>query len=189
VSGGDFIGGEKAASLQSFQKQEAGTMKPGLHSPHRPTDSLGNLLVILPVFVKQHEHFAVFHSQIIDSGPNLGSQLNGIIRRAVVGRFVEVIREFGASRTATDPCPAAVHGDTQHPRPQRAFAIPPRQTAEHAEEDFLCHVLGVVTVGKQSLADGEDVRLETLDQLPASSRVVGQATADERGVGGHDDLS
>jgi hypothetical protein len=41
-------------------------------------------------------------------------------------------------------------------------------------------------VGEKSLADRKDVALVLLDQLAASSRVTGEAAANERGVGGHD---
>ena len=53
------------------------------------------------------------------------------------------------------------------------------------EEHLLRHVLGIVAVGQEAVADREHVALEPLDQLPAGSRVAGEAAADERGVGGH----
>jgi hypothetical protein len=43
-----------------------------------------------------------------------------------------------------------------------------------------------VTVGEQSLADREHIRLQPLDQLAARSRVAGEAASNERGVVGHD---
>ena len=122
--------------------------------------------------MEQHEHFAVFVAKGIDRVANLAGHLRGIVGWASVGGFVEVVGQLRRPPASSHPCAATVHRDTENPRAQRAATIPPVQTAEDAEEDFLRHVFGVVQVCEQPRQTARHA-LEPFDQLAAVGRRSG----------------
>jgi hypothetical protein len=139
----------------------------------------------LAVFVEQDKYLAIFGAKRIDRGVDLVYQLSGVVRRPAIGDFVQVIGNVRPLASAANPCPASVHRDTEHPRPQGSGVIPSGQTAEDAQEHFLRHILGVVSVGEQPTAHSQDIGLKLLDQFARRRLVTAQTPVYERGIGGH----
>src|SRR5579872_6073196 len=77
---GFLIRGDHAALLEPVQDLQAGAMQPGLDGADRTFERLGDLLIRLPLLVKQYENCAVLDAQLGDSVLNFREQLIRIIR-------------------------------------------------------------------------------------------------------------
>jgi hypothetical protein len=99
-------------------------VKPRLHGPDRPVDDLRDLLVALAPFVEQNEDLAIISAERIYRGADLGPQFNRIIGRALIGGFVQVVRELWPLCTSNHPGSATIHRNPKYPRAKKAFRVP-----------------------------------------------------------------
>ena len=155
-------------------------MQPSLYGTNGTVDCFADLLVALPLLVEQDEHFAIFIPERINRRADGRSQFTRIVGRAMVGGLMKVIRELWSLAAASHPCATTIDGDAEQPGPERTAGIPTTQAAKNAQEDFLSHILGVVSMGQQTVAETEYVHVESLDQLAAGGWITGQAAADAR---------
>jgi len=101
---------------------------------------------------------------------------------------MKIIHQFRSFDAPTYPGAAAIDRNSQDPRSEWAHRIPSVKAPKDAQEHLLSNILSIVRVGEQSVTHVIDVGLKLLHQLTASDRVTGEATANERGVGGQDGL-
>src|SRR5207249_2439181 len=62
--------------------------------------------------------------------------------------------------------PATIDRDADNPRLERSIRVPALQAAKDPQENFLSHILGVLTMAQQADAQAEDLRLKAVDQDP-----------------------
>jgi hypothetical protein len=136
----------ESAAAETLQQFKPRAVKPGLHRPDRAPHDLRDLLIALTLLVEQDEDDSIFFAQVINGFLDFGAEFRGIVRGAMVRRFVKVIGGFGSPRAPRNPCPAAIDRDADHPRPEGTLAVPTTQAAKDPEEDFLSHILRVVAV-------------------------------------------
>lgn len=178
---GGFVDNQAARS-QSVEEFESCPVQPRFHCSNRVCDHLGNLLVRAPLLVIENEDGSVVGPEVVDSGANLTRQLDRVVCRAVVGRFMEVVGELGASRPSAGPGPASVYRNPEDPGAEGSNRVPPVETAKNAQKNLLNNVFGIMAMAEETHAKPKHVLLESLDQFPRGNWIACEATADDRGV-------
>jgi hypothetical protein len=71
---------------------------------------------------------------------------------------------------------AAIAGDGQQPGKELALLIPRAQAAEHSNQRFLCHVLGILSMPQHAITKAEYLAAVRVDQFDHGRLVAAQAS-------------
>ena len=159
------------------------TMDPAAYRPELDPERIGDLFVGQTLDVTQHHGGTVLGRQVGERGSDVRIQMAVVesLRRRRLGapqprrRFLAEPLEPDALAPAGD-VEEQVRGDAMQPALERAWRVG-RQRPEHAHEDFLGQVLGVVAIAGQPIGQPVNPRRVLLDDVfPARRRPLRSRT-------------
>ena len=190
------VGRHARKPQQLLAQRLARAREPRLHGAHRHAERKRNLFVAQAFDLAQHDDGPLIERQTIERAVDprrhflAGEQP---VRQHFAGRFqlaalfdVQVERHLLRAVPAVPPALAVarlVDDDAEDPGLERRLAAEGRQRPEHAQEDLLRDLQGLVPVAQQVVGQGVDHALVRGDQLRAGGLVGRHAALHERSFG------
>ena len=171
--------GHHPSLAQPAEHFEASAMQPGFDGADGALEGEGYVFVGLSLFVVKHKNGPILQAQIRDRRLNLAHQFGAIVGSGARYGVLQVVDRLRSSRSPRHPGATAVDRDTHDPRPQRPTGIPASQAAKDTQEDFLCHILGVVSVVQKANAQSEHFCLKAGDEAFNRVGIAAEATLNQ----------